>query len=343
MQLLLNMEEAEEKLHRELHECLRMVQDLAAGDPSSLDDGIARLRHLRRSVFEFINQIQHEGLIVKAARLLEREHGFGADAKWKMNPRQTGTLDEADLRISVNGEIKISAEATASEAPIGILDNRMIHTLTKLNQMSGKKYYFVRTDEMVWRAKTKIQKAKFDIQVILPHDRVVPTVRLKEDLENKVKKPALEDQARPRRFIRSLGDDEMEPLPLYKRLNNVGENWYNMPGLAPEYDGRPVWNNLHVVEPNWSRYGCLPHWFPSKDARGRTLTPTAQVDRFLCYLGDLVEIPDDHRKMDPVRLVEGLFELYDSYESGSFHDWDEDHEWDLAEGAAQSESGTIEE
>ena len=125
----------------------------------------------------------------------------------------------------------------------------------------------------------------------------------------------------------------MEPLPIFTRFMQVGEDWYDMPGLSREYHGRPVAENLYIAEPSGDRYGCLPSWFPSKDSQGRKLIPTAQVDRFLCYLGDVIPLPEDHRKMDPETLVMGLFELFDVYESGGFQDWDEDHEWETAEDA----------
>jgi hypothetical protein len=66
----------------------------------------------------------------------------------------------------VNGRILVSAEASTSEKPKGILDSRMRKTLERLSRMDGRRFYFVSTDEMVKRAETKIRKAKWPIKVV---------------------------------------------------------------------------------------------------------------------------------------------------------------------------------
>lgn len=164
----------------------------------------------------------------------------------------------------------------------------------------------------------------------------IPTLQLELSPGRKIRIPSLQDQSRPRRLIFPGGSEQMEYLPIFARLNELGDDWYNMPGLRYEYDGLPVWNNLHIVEPQNDRYGGLPLWFPSTDSKGRKLTPTAQVDRFLAFLGNVATLPEDHRTMDPLRLVEGLFALYDAYENGAFEDWDKEHEWQLAPEAQES-------
>ena len=61
--------------------------------------------------------------------------------------------------------VLLSAEITASERPIGAIDVHMRDTLTKLSTMPGRKLYFVRTDAMQMRAKTKVSGAGHSIEV----------------------------------------------------------------------------------------------------------------------------------------------------------------------------------
>ena len=72
---------------------------------------------------EDLNQIQHECLILQGLEWL-RKNGFISVADWEWNPRQTGTSTEPDLRGRTAGEILISAEASASEFPKGLIDTR---------------------------------------------------------------------------------------------------------------------------------------------------------------------------------------------------------------------------
>jgi len=120
---------------------------------------------LFREVSEDLNQIQHEFLILHGLRWL-RGNGFESEIDWEWNPRQTGTADEPDLRGSLNGATLISAEASASELPGGMIDTRMRETLEKLSRMPGQKFYFVRTDEMATRARTKVTKANWPVRVV---------------------------------------------------------------------------------------------------------------------------------------------------------------------------------
>jgi hypothetical protein len=163
-----DIEQAESELHKEVHQCIGRIRSMAATDPSSHEAGIRVLRELRKAVFESINQIQHEALLLDAARWIARFCSSESLTLWEWNPRQTGGSEEPDLRISCDGKILISAEATSSERPIGFVDQRMQETLKKLSGMPGERIYFVRTEIMAQRAMTKIQSSGYNIRVVVP-------------------------------------------------------------------------------------------------------------------------------------------------------------------------------
>jgi hypothetical protein len=103
-------------------------------------------------------------MLLRAALFLQKGLFTGQQIDWYWNPRQTG--DYSDIRAVISGEIVLSAEVTTSERPVGIIDARMRDTLDKLNRMPGSKFYFVRSNAMEQRAKTKVEKSGFEIQVI---------------------------------------------------------------------------------------------------------------------------------------------------------------------------------
>lgn len=91
-------------------------------------------------------------------------------------------------------------------------------------------------------------------------------------------------------------------------------------------------NNAYRVVyfiPDFSRYGCLPEWFPKTDRLDRPLTDQGQVNRFL-YLLDYAYggLPDDHTQVNVRSLVEAILELHDnlgeyvSIEEGDGMEWD---------------------
>lgn len=156
---------AEAKVLRDMQEIVSHLRRLSALDVKDVREGIARLREIRSSVYENLNQIQHEYLLLRGLGWL-LENGFDSKVEWEWNPRQTGSGNEPDLRGSVNGSIVVSAEASTSENPVGIIDGRMRDTLAKLSQMEGRKFYFVGAAGMAQRAKTKTRKANWLINVV---------------------------------------------------------------------------------------------------------------------------------------------------------------------------------
>ncbi len=76
---------------------LAAVQRHAAEDPRTVAGAVTILARLREEVYEDLNQLQHEYLIIRAAVWL-RENGLvPPDAVWFWNPRQTGDQTEPDL------------------------------------------------------------------------------------------------------------------------------------------------------------------------------------------------------------------------------------------------------
>lgn len=157
--------QAQTKVLRDMESIVLKMRHLSSQDVADMRHGFMQLAKIRSSVSEDLNQILHECLILRGLLWLF-ENGFGPQVVWEWNPRQTGSGDEPDLRGSVNGGIVVSAEATASEEPKGILDSRMRDTLKKLSGMEGEKFYFVCTDAMASRARTKISKAVWPIKVV---------------------------------------------------------------------------------------------------------------------------------------------------------------------------------
>lgn len=160
------IEEAGEKVLRDMNSFLSSVRGLSAKNVTDLKSGLSKLRNIRSSVYENLNQIQHEYLILQGLIWLSENAHTSHNVCWYWNPRQTGDASEPDLRGVHNGSVVISAEATTSEKPQGVIDSRMKNTLEKLEEMPGEKYYFVRTGAMEKRAKTKIEKNGWHISVI---------------------------------------------------------------------------------------------------------------------------------------------------------------------------------
>lgn len=165
MEKIGNLSEAESRVLAAVRACLGSVRSLVQREPETVLDGLEVLRRLRAEVYEDLNQIQHEAMLLQTARLLEEDEFRGKAVEWWWNPRQTGGDLEPDLRGVIDGQPAVSVEATASEDPQGTIDTRMASTLLKLSRMPGAKYYFVRSGKMEQRAKTKIRKADYPIEV----------------------------------------------------------------------------------------------------------------------------------------------------------------------------------
>ena len=167
MQPLCCFDTAESKVEKDAGDLLRKIHKITEQKPGNAQDAIAMLQKLRSTAYENINQIQHEYLIIRCARWLIDEGHVEKNVQWKWNPRQTGSAKEPDLLATRDQQLLISAEVTTSETPQGTIDKRMARTLEKLSGMLGKKFYFVTTKEMKKRAVRKVEKGKWDIQIVL--------------------------------------------------------------------------------------------------------------------------------------------------------------------------------
>lgn len=166
MEPLGTFQEAHQKVLADVRRLLATIGDLSSLPCASAEAGIGILDRVRKETYEDLNQIQHEHLIVRAAEWLLAEQKCPPETRWYWNPRQTGDHTEPDLRGVHAGTVLISAEITTSENPVGTIASRMQKTLAKLADMSGAKFYFVRTPQMLQRANTKITKGGWAIEVV---------------------------------------------------------------------------------------------------------------------------------------------------------------------------------
>ena len=151
-----SLSEAERDLLRRTNALLSEIA-LAGVQVDSVKAGTQILSKLRKTVYEDMNQLQHEALVLESARWLEEHVMNGKPGQWSWNPHQTGTIDDPDLECDFVGT-RIVAEATTSLKPEGTIDSRMAATLSKLAEMSGDRYYFVRTEAMKIRRKRRSRK-----------------------------------------------------------------------------------------------------------------------------------------------------------------------------------------
>jgi hypothetical protein len=167
MELLGTFDAAHAKVLQDAQRCLEAIQRHASRPFNTAAQGVQILRDLRRESYEELNQIQHEHLIIHGAEWLVRHKRCNASAQWHWNPRQTGDATEPDLRGVVDGKVVVSAEVTASQNPVGVIDTRMHKTLAKLAHSAGERFYFVSTPSMLRRAQTKVRKNGWPIEVVL--------------------------------------------------------------------------------------------------------------------------------------------------------------------------------
>ena len=166
MERITDIEHIMNKVLADMNNFINTVRKFVGEEVLSMSDGLTMLRNVRSSVSENLNQIQHEYLILQGFLWLS-ENGFNQpEIIWYWSPRQTGNTEEPDLRATLNGKIVLSAKAATSEVPQGVIDFRMNHTLLKLNEMEGTRYYFIRTTAMENRARTKITGGRLLIEVV---------------------------------------------------------------------------------------------------------------------------------------------------------------------------------
>ncbi len=142
------------------------IRTTLAHDITEIGTGLSALRLLRTIAHEETNQILHEAMLLVAANWLIHNHPTAKSLAWAWNPRQTGGASEPDLQGIRGSKVIISAEATTSIEPKGLIDQRMAETLFKLSKMADEKYYFVAGTKMKQRAETKIRRTRYKITVV---------------------------------------------------------------------------------------------------------------------------------------------------------------------------------
>jgi len=165
MQPIADLSLVEKQLFEEVKGFLKSLRTSIREYPENLTKGIKILESVRERTYENLNQIQHEAMILRAARQLQQNDFAGQDVEWYWNPRQTGGKEEPDLRGALAGHTLVSAEITTSAKPNGVIDSRIRATLEKLSNMAGKRVFFVLTEAMYRRASTKIEKAGYQVEV----------------------------------------------------------------------------------------------------------------------------------------------------------------------------------
>jgi len=157
----------ETEVFSEIKTLISKTSSATRENPSNLTEGINILGHLRKDIYEDLNQIQHEAMILRAAKLIGSNDYRGKNVVWYWNPKQTGSKKEPDLLGKIAGKTVVLAEITTSEKPSGGIDKRIAHALQKLEDVGKKsrRIFFVRTQEMRRRAETKAQKKGFKIEI----------------------------------------------------------------------------------------------------------------------------------------------------------------------------------
>lgn len=166
MQTIGDITATELKLLNQLKEEFSNFRLASQTEVKDLDKGLEILKGLRHLVYENMNQLQHEALILKTVRLIQDKFYPNVHIKWFWNPRQTGGKNEPDLQGLYQDKVIISAEVTTSLKPQGTIDSRMAKTLKKLSIMLGNKYYVVINEEMEQRAKSKVNRLGYEINVL---------------------------------------------------------------------------------------------------------------------------------------------------------------------------------
>ena len=168
MELIGELPEAERKVLLDAKALLAELSRVGSCDPQTAEKAVGVLSRLRELVYEDLNQIQHEYMILDAVRYLVDNSIVPANTLWQWNPRQTGGADEPDLEGKVGESVLVSAEVTTSRKPEGTIKDRMRNTLRKLqrDQIRGQKYYFVRTAAMERKARSIVEREGATITIV---------------------------------------------------------------------------------------------------------------------------------------------------------------------------------
>ena len=149
MQRLGDISQQRVRILTEIREAVEEIRACVRADVRDLRHGVRVLDALRQAVYEKLNQLQHDALILDVGSHLQKHETSLDGVEWEWNPGATGGRGEPDLRGRVNDRVVVSAEVTTSREPKGSIKTRMKDThLEKLRKMDGRRFYCVRTKEM---------------------------------------------------------------------------------------------------------------------------------------------------------------------------------------------------
>ncbi len=161
-----SFDDARRKVLAEAQSRLAGIKRVVAEPYESIDAAMTALSTVRRQAQEYLNQIQHEQMMIAAAEWLVRHSAGGVPLRWLWNPRHSGDRGGPDL-VGLEGDaMRVCAEVSAQEDAVGVVDAQMRRALIRLAGQEGRRFYFVRTVSMKRRAVTKIVKAGWDIAVV---------------------------------------------------------------------------------------------------------------------------------------------------------------------------------
>jgi len=106
---------AEKDVLKKVNQLLYGIREAVEVEPTGLAVGIGILQRLCQEIYEDLNQIQHEAMILRTARSLQGRELAEQNVESYWNPRQTGTAEEPDPRGIIAGRIVVSAEITTSD------------------------------------------------------------------------------------------------------------------------------------------------------------------------------------------------------------------------------------
>jgi hypothetical protein len=167
MKLLTDVAKERKRVYRDVVALVQEARGHVATNPTTFSTGLGRLFKLRKAVYEHLNQLQHEGLLLDAIAWLIADRIAPSNAIWSWHPRQTSGKGEPDLRAVLNGKVLVCAEATAAAAPKGTIAKRLRAAIEKLPKgcQAGTYYCFVRTVEMERAARDIAQAQKLQVKV----------------------------------------------------------------------------------------------------------------------------------------------------------------------------------
>lgn len=155
-----------QRVLEDIRVCLDILRKCVADNPADLPTGVHCLDLISRTAYEDLNQLQHEAILLAGVSLLIGQNSDLASAKWCWNPRQGGGASEPDLQAHKESMVLLSAEGTCSRSPQGATTKRMNATLEKLNRMPGTRFFLVANSEMLHRARSRIARMNYCIEVL---------------------------------------------------------------------------------------------------------------------------------------------------------------------------------